>query len=112
MGADRNMLLRAMVLAAVKYGKEQSKTPTEVLEDIIVGRFTTDFQDGKTVISTTEAGGTTTFALASDMSPAEVVALAMEAVSWIKSQPNPDAPEIYPRRLKRLRVSFRKAMTS
>lgn len=112
MAADRNMLLRALVYAAVKNAKAQGKKPADVLGEIILGHFNTSITDGKTVISTTEANGTTTFALASEMSPPEIVALAMEAVAWVESQADPENPNPIPRRIKRLRVSFAKAMTS
>jgi len=113
MANNRYMLLRAFVLAAKKTADEQGTpaTPTTVLEDIVLGKFTTELSDGKTLISTDEAGGTATFALMGTFTAIEVVALAMEAITWLRQQPDPDDPEIYPsRRIRRLRVSFDKAV--
>jgi hypothetical protein len=56
--ADRNMLVRALVRAAKVQGEASGKKPVEVLTDIITGKFSLDFSDGRTVISTSEAGGT------------------------------------------------------
>ena len=106
------MLLRALVLAAKKNSKEGETTPIDVLETIVVGRFDSDFSNGKTVISTQEADGSVSFSIPDQLSPAEVVALAMEAIAWLKAQPDPNNPNVYPRRIKRLRVSFAKAVTS
>ena len=110
------MLLRALVLAATRQEEAEGKTPIQVLEGIIVGRFTSDFAEGKTVISTAEADGNVSFQLAADLSPADVIALAMEAIAWIRQNcADPAAPtddEIYPPRVLRLRGSFRKAVIS
>jgi hypothetical protein len=111
MAADRYMLIRAMALAAKK-SASAGKTPIQVLEDIVVGKFTTEFSDGRTVISTSEAGGSTTFAVVPDMGPNDIVALAMETIGWINEQADPVNYETTPRRIKRLRVSFAKAVTS
>jgi hypothetical protein len=101
-----------MVLAAVKMAQPNAQpavTPTGVLESIVLGRFQADITQGKTLVRMTEAGGDAGFALMADMSPAEIVALAMEAITWIQTQPDPLNPNIYPpKRIKRLRVSFAK----
>lgn len=119
--ADRNMLLRAMALAAKKVSNEKDNgdfgdTPLEVLESIIVGRFTSEITDGKTVISTQEGGGGVSFSIVQELSPADVIALAMECSARITSGEygDPDSlPNVMPKRvIKRLRVSFAKAVTS
>jgi hypothetical protein len=104
------MLLWAMRLAAVKQAKTSDRTPIAVLEDIVLGRFSSEFQDGKTVIASSEAGGSVSFAMAGDLNPAEIMSLAMEEITRISQEPDPSNPPAYPpRRIMRLRVSFAKA---
>lgn len=108
--ADRNMLIRALLLGAKKTGP----TPAGALESIILGKFTAEFSNGSTVISTSEAGGNVTFSLMSDLTPGDVAALAMECLSRLKAGDFGDEedPDLVPRRIKRLRVSFAKAVIS
>lgn len=114
MAANRNLLLRAIVLAAVRQAKSEKKTPVELLEGLIVGKFTTEFSDGKTLVSTSENGGSVSFSLGGAFTPDEVTALCMECIMRIKAGDfGDDETNINPymglRRIKRLRVSFAKA---
>lgn len=114
MAANRNLLLRAIVLAAVRQQKATGQMPVEQLEGIVVGKFQTEFSDGKTLISTSENGGSASFTLAGAFTPDEVVALAMETIQRINQgdfgcDPNNLNPYLNFRRIKRLRVSFGKA---
>jgi hypothetical protein len=118
MAANRNLLIRAVVLAAVRAsGGDAGQTtlkPVAILEGIVTGKFTAEFSNGKTLISTSEAGGSVSFMLPSDFGPADVMTLAMEAIQRIKagdfgpSEDNLDPYANWPR-IKRLRVSFAKA---
>src|SRR5688572_7041395 len=103
MGVDRLILIRAFVRAA-KLQAVSTSTPKVVLEQIILGKFTVEATNGKTLISTTEAGGTATFILPEYFSPAELMALAEEAIEWLENQPDPDNPNLSPRRIRRLRA--------
>ena len=99
-----------MVLAAVRSGKASGKTPADMLEEIVIGKFSSELSDGKTVISVTEAGGTSSFAIVGGMTPADIVEIAMEALTWLQDQEDPANPPVVPaKRIKRLRVSFAKA---
>lgn len=109
MAANRYLLIRAIALAALR-SKTDSKTPVQVLEDIVLGKFNSEVSDGKTLISTTEGGGTAQFALIGSFTPDEILSLVMETIVWINSQTDPANYEPYPtRRIKRLRVSFAKS---
>lgn len=108
MAIDRLVLIRAFVRAA-KLQAGAASTPKAVLEQIILGKFTSEATHGKTLISTTEAGGTATFILPDSFGPAEVMALAEEAIEWLENQPDPNNPNLSPRRISRLRVSFDKS---
>lgn len=89
-----------------------ANTPAGILEGIIVGRYESEMQSGKTLIHSAEAGGVTEFSVGGELSPSDVVEIAMEALAWLKDQPDPLNPPLYPsRRIKRLRVSFAKAVT-
>jgi hypothetical protein len=82
-------------------------TPKSVLEAILFGRFTTDVRNGKTVISTSEAGGSVTFSFSDSLSPSDIIAVAEQALEWLESQPDPDNPDMSGlARVKRLRAAF------
>ncbi len=109
------MLLRALALAALK-AKTGQQTPINVLENIVVGRFNSEFSEGKTLISSSEAGGSFQFTLPENFQPADVMALAMECIARINSGEYGDPatlPNVMPKRvIKRLRASFWRAVTS
>jgi hypothetical protein len=120
MAANRYLQMRAMILAAVRTAQEQTEaqdgaTPTKVapsavLEGIVMGKFETELQEGKTLISTNEAGGTASFCIVGGLNPSDIVEIAMEALTWLQDQPDPNNPPVYPaKRIKRLRASFAKA---
>jgi hypothetical protein len=56
-----------------------------------------------------EAGGSTEFTLPADLSPADVMALAEEALGIIEASADPTDPDVGTRRIQRLRASFAKA---
>jgi len=107
MANNRQLLVRAFVRAAMLQANGGAIKP--VLEQIILGKFQSEVTDGKTLVSTSEAGGTVTFALPNNLGPAEIMALAEEAIEWLDNQPDPANPNLSPRRIRRLRVSFDKA---
>ena len=85
-------------------------TPASILEGIVMGRFQTELQEGKTLISTTEAGGTASFSIVGGLNPSDVVEIAMEALTWLQDQRDPNNPPVLPnKRIRRLRASFAKA---
>ena len=82
-------------------------TPTFVLEGIQAGNFNAQITDGKILIHSAEAGGVTQFALLPDMSPAEIIDLLEETITWIQTCHDPLNPPLYAaRRIKRLQASF------
>jgi hypothetical protein len=110
-------MLIAFVTAAVKIAQERqgqmppdqkAVTPICVLDEIIIGRFKHDIAEGKTLVSSSEAGGSVAFSLAGEFTPADVIDLAVEAKMWIAQQENPDDPTCYrwPKRRTRLRATF------
>lgn len=85
-------------------------TPTSILEGIQAGKFGAEITDGKILTHSAEAGGVTQFALLPEMSPADIIDLIEETITWIQTQCDPLNPPLYaPRRIKRLRASFAKA---
>ncbi|HEY1790690.1 MAG TPA: hypothetical protein VGJ73_21260 [Verrucomicrobiae bacterium] len=115
--ANEYTILIAFVTAAAKIAGEQQDnqnpnpnkvTPISVLDDIIIGRFKSDIAEGKTLVSSSEAGGSVGFTLVGSLTPADVVAKAVEAKMWINSQADPNNPETWrwPERRMRLRVTF------
>lgn len=114
MAANRNLLLRAIVLAAVRQQASTKVLPVAQLEQIVLGRFDCEFREGKTLISTSENGGSASFTMGGMFTPDEVTALAYEAIQRINagdfgSDPTQLDPYYNMRRIKRLRASFAKA---
>lgn len=102
--------MRAFVRAAVKQASDEGRTPREVLEDIIVGRFKSEARNGRTIVSTSKGSSSVSYTIPDGLGPADVVMLAEEALEWVESQPNPDAPDLSGfRRVARLRASFARA---
>lgn len=100
-------LVRAFIRAAVLQAQAISSTPKAVLEAIILGHFTADTtQNGKTIVSTSAAGSSVTFALPSNFGTAEIMELAETALQTIEAMPDPNNPTFPQRRIKRLRVNF------
>jgi hypothetical protein len=102
---NRDMLVRAFVLAAARANPAE---PLKSLEEVICGRYKTEVVDGRTLIRTDDAGGSVQFILPPDFGPAEIMAIAYEAATFIANEPDPTKPRIYGRRIKRLKVSFLK----
>lgn len=101
------IFVRAAKLRATALGN--GATPKSVLEGIVLGQFTSTATNGRTVISTTEGGGSTTFTLPADLGPADVMTLADEALSLVENAEDPENPTVSTRRIMRLRASFGKA---
>ena len=62
--------------------------------------------------SSAEAGGSVTFSIPPGHSPLDLMALCQEALDWCNQFPDPNNPPATQRRIKRLRVSFAKAVIS
>ncbi len=111
--ANRYDLKMTMALAAKREAVRTGRTPSDILEAIITGRFSSEFTEGKTLVSTSENGGVATFAIAGSLNPADVTALALETIRWLRQNcADPDHPtedELLPRLIKRVRVSFKRA---
>ncbi|HVU07846.1 MAG TPA: hypothetical protein VHG89_04805 [Verrucomicrobiae bacterium] len=103
--ADRILLIRALVESARDMATEQTPL-TEVLSAIRTAIFNGDIANGKVLLTSIEAGGTTTFALPAGHTPLEVMALVQEALDWCNQFSDPDNPPRNARRIRRLRGSF------
>lgn len=105
--ASRLLLLRAYLRSAVNQAAKCGKTPTQLLEDVQLGKFNVEATDGRTILSTTEAGGTVTFAFPGELTPGDVLEYTEEALEWLSEQTNPDAPVLdWKRPARRLRMTF------
>jgi len=112
--------MRALILCAVRTAQANVEAatpdstlpvkPADVLESIVMGKFESELSDGKTLISSNEAGGSFSFSIVGGLSPSDIIELTMEALTWLQDQPDPNNPAVYPsKRIKRLRASFRQA---
>ena len=109
--ADNSTLARAFVRAAKIRATELggANTPKKILEAILLGQFTSTATNGRTLIRTTEAGGSIEFSIPADLSPAGVMALCEEALRIVENSPDPNNPTVQTRRIMRLKASFRQA---
>lgn len=107
---ERITLIRSFVESARSIGAETNKPLTQVLSEIRNAIFRDELQNGKILISSAEAGGTVSFAIPAGHSPLEIMALAQEAIDWCHQFSDPDHPPKTARRIRRLRVSFAKAL--
>ena len=104
---NRYMLMRALIYSCQQtVGANQDPSPA--LGSLIQGKFNSEITDGKTLIRTMEAGGDTQFALMGDLTPADIVDLAMQALSWVAQQPDPTNIGL-PRYIKRVKATFNHA---
>ncbi len=109
MAADDQLLFAAFVRGAKLAGAAASPTKTakQVLEAIILSRFTSEATNGRTLISTSEAGGSVAFTFPEMLNPAEVMAYAEKALQWIEAQPDQNNLDLSKlNRVGRLRASF------
>lgn len=85
-----------MVRAAVAKGEAAvpPQTPIEVLTKLIAGYFDTTVTNGVTVVSVSEAGGTTSFQIPEALDAAGVMGLAEQAIEWLEQQPDPANPDL------------------
>lgn len=103
------MVIRAWVRAASRAAKAAGKPLSTVLDEINDGILASGPQSGGIVISSSEAGGSVTFALPPGHTPLELAALNEESIAWCNQWPDPENPPMVCRRIKRMRASFAKA---
>lgn len=100
------------ILALVRIATIKSPgTPLVWLKALLVAIYDGgDFSSGKILVSSTEVGGTVTFAVPPGHTPQSLLCLVESAIEWLQQQPDPTSPNLSPRRIRRLRVSFAKAV--
>ena len=90
---------RAVRLKAAKEGLEEK----DVVEAILLGQFESSVANGRTIVTTSEAGGSVTFTFPEGLTPTEIMELAAAAMAQIEDDQEPTPPT------KRLRVCFDRA---
>jgi hypothetical protein len=112
-GGLNTHLLQATVRGAVYYAQSVGggATPTSVLQQVLVGHYTWTTKNGRMLISVSEAGGSSTWALPPGIGPEEVASYASEALSLLEELADPDNPNLATmfKRCTRLRASFQSA---
>ena len=88
---------------------KNSADPVGFLETLLQSLYDDNIADGKVLISTTENGGNATFTIPPGETPMSLAELVSETITWLESQADPANPD-FGRRIKRLRVSFNKAV--
>ena len=107
--ANDYIVVRGFAGSAQREGVRVGKTAVEVLDAVIDGQFNSVSKNGRTIVSTSEGGGSVTFNVDLALSPKGVISLATEAKDFITSQADPLNPVTTNRRIRRLRVSLSKA---
>lgn len=100
--------LSAFLQAARLKATRDEVSLKSVVEDILFARFESSIRNGRTVIRTSEAGGSTDFTLPAGLTPTELIELANQALRWLQAQPDPENPRL-PKAVRRLRVCFDRA---
>jgi hypothetical protein len=108
---SRILIIRAFANSASRLAVAANppSTLTKFLQAMQDAIFQNEIQDGKILISTSEAGGAVAFQIPQGQTPTDVLALVQEALDWCNQYPDPDHPPLTARRIKRLRASFAKA---
>lgn len=101
--ANHEFVIRALVRAAIEACQGN---PKSALVPILTGHYTSSVQDGKTLIQTSEAGGSVQFMVPMGYGPLDIMALVEEAIQFIEAQPDPANINLKTKRVKMLRVSF------
>lgn len=101
-------LIKAFVRAAVLQAQAVggSATPKSILETLVLGRFTTEVTDGKTIVATTIGEQSVTFHVPNDLTPTQILELAEAALQVIEAETDPENPTLTRRRVKHLKVRF------
>ena len=113
--ADRSILVSAFLRGAQLRATQLAggATARSILESLILGKFTAEATEGRTLVSTSANGHSVQFALPSELGPGDVLEVAELALQRLDQQADPNGPpEAAPRRVKRLRASFAKAQVS
>ena len=100
--------MRAFLHGTTLKAAKDGVTPATVLKTILEGLFSATVVNGRTVISTSEAAGSTNFVLPDGLTPVEVMNLASEALIYVNAQSDPTNP-ILPGPVRRFRVTFDRA---
>ncbi len=100
MAYDSSIRVRWLAGVAGRLGEQSGKEPVAVLQAIQDAIFQNDIQNGKILISTTEAGGTVSFTVPQGHTPLEIGDLVQRAIDLLQGR----------REIKRLRGSFRKTL--
>lgn len=93
----------------------QSGTPTTLTEVLVAlqqGIFVDSITNGRAMVSSTMSGNSMSFMLPDGIQPADVMALAEEALAWCQQFTDPDNPTFAAQRITRLRVNFSGAESS
>ena len=106
---SRRTLIYAIVRAAKLRATELANgtTPKGILEGIILGKFTAEVTDGKTVVSTTVGEQSVSFHVPNDLGPSDILELAESAIQHLEAQENPEDPDLIRRPIKSLKVRIR-----
>lgn len=108
--ANDILAIRAWVRRAKRVATATQKKLSEVLDDINDAILGGGIQDGQVVVSCSEGGGSSSFAMMPGLTPIELASLNEQAIAWCNSFNDPENPVLNARRITRMRVSFSKGV--
>lgn len=98
-------MVRALALQLPEGG-----TLVGALEAILASKWTAEVVNGRTLLSTSEAGGSVTFTFERGYTPAQLAVMAEEALEWLRSLPDPESPPLDVPRYTRIHPTFHRAV--
>lgn len=106
-------LLEAFVRSAYLYASANNTTAYDVLEQVLQSKFRWEVLNGRTVLSLSEGGSSTSWTIPEGLSPSDLMLLAHQGILWLEqtqADPRAGTLDLSPmRRVSRLRASFRRA---
>jgi len=97
---DLRTFWRIIALQAARTGK----TPRAICEALLLTQYSMSIENGRTVVETTDAGGSTRFGLPGSLNASEIAALASAALDHIDV-----SGSTLPQAVRRLRPTFDRA---
>jgi len=99
-----------MLVRALKLQLAEGVTLVGALEALVTQKWAANVANGQTVLAAAEAGGSVTFTFDRAYTPAELAVMAEEALEWVNTLADPEAPPLDVPRYNRLHPTFHKAV--
>ena len=99
-----------MLIRALKLQLAGGETLVGALNALVTSKWSASVVNGQTILSTSEAGGSVTFTFDRTYTPADLAAMAEEALEWVNTLVDSENPPLDVPRYNRLHPTFHKAV--